>query len=88
MAEALRLHQEHQDQDQARQILELQTERLRRLSQPESPMQTLGNLAIVYFIGGAMGGALGGTALPRTEALTLEGTVATTEIADELRKAA
>lgn len=85
MAETLRLRQEQQAQDQAKQILDLQQERLKRLSEPESPVRTAGNLALVYLFGGAIAH---GAVLPRTETIVLEGTVATTEIADELAKAA
>lgn len=84
-AETVRFYQERQPEDQIKQIYALQQERLRRLSQPPSPTETLGNLALVYLFGGAMAH---GAFLPRTEAVTLEGVVATAEAADGLQKAA
>lgn len=84
-AETVRFSQEQAEMDEARKALGQHQERLRRLSEPEPPAQTLGNLALAYLFGGALAH---GAVLPRTEAIMLESAVATTETADSLEKAA
>lgn len=81
--ETVRFYQEQAQADQAKQIIDLQAERARRLAEPESPVQTLGTLALAYLIGGAMAH---GAVLPRTEAVTVEGVAGATEAADRLRR--
>jgi hypothetical protein len=84
-AETVRFYQEQPESDRAKQTFQQQIERLERLNEPESPAQALGNLALSYFIGGAI---TQGAVMPRTEAIAVEGIVATTEYADQFRRAA
>jgi len=79
--ETVRFYQEPQETDEAKQIFEMQQERLRRLSEPESPATTLGNMVLSSVIGGAL---TGGAVMPRTEAVTLELIAGTSEYADSL----
>lgn len=84
-AETARLYQEQTEADRIKQTYDQQIERLQRLNEPELPAQALGNLALSYFIGGAI---TQGAIMPRTEAVAIEGIVATTEYANQFRRAA
>jgi len=84
-AETARPYQQQTEADRIKQTYDQQAERIQRLSEPESPAQALGNLALSYFIGGAI---TQGAIMPRTEAVAIEGIVATTEYADQFRRAA
>lgn len=56
-------------------------EKIKKITQPETPTAALGDIALSFIIGGALSGSV----FPRTEALTLEGIASAVEIGDELR---
>lgn len=62
--------------------LEQETYRWRQVAEPLSPTETLGNLVV----SSVLGGALTGSVLPRTEAVTLELITGTAELGDNVQE--
>ena len=79
MTEKFPVHQPETEKEQKQRVLEAERVRLERLTDGPGPAEALGNLALTYFVGGAL---TQGAVLPRTEAIAMEGIVVTTDYAD------
>lgn len=79
MAEKLTVHQPETKKEQGQRVLEMERARMDRLMESPSPAEALGNLALTYFVGGAL---TQGAVLPRMEEIAMEGVVVTTDYAD------
>ena len=79
MTEKLTVHQPETKKEQERRVIEMERARLERLTESPSPAEALGNLALTYFVGGAL---TQGAVLPRTEVIAMEGVVVATDYAD------
>ena len=62
-------------------VLAREALRIQKLTEPESPVNVLGNMVLGAVIGGALGSP---SLMPRTEAITLELIAGTVEIADDI----
>lgn len=65
--------------------LEQAIERVKRLEEPVSPIHSLGNIALIYIMGGATAES---SVMPQTEAAAIEAMVGTVEYAETLRRSA
>lgn len=68
--------------DKSRQVFEAESQSIQKLTEAESPATVLGNIVLGAVIGGALGA---GSAMPRTEAITLELIAGTSQVAGDIK---
>ncbi|HET9850344.1 MAG TPA: hypothetical protein VFP35_01830 [Candidatus Saccharimonadales bacterium] len=78
--QSVKFYQEHDPQPLIQTVFEQQRQRIDRLTEPQAPLETLGDIALTYLMGGAMAHT---GLLPRTETIVLEGLAATVKTADQ-----